>query len=126
MFWPKDFRRIETPKRNRAQLLVRSPLASCAFRYMYNRQTVEIRPFDPSEAIARPHQHVGDADLNVASQSARMSSVSSNSVSTALYPLRGLLYIVQHRVFPVKAIGVQTLSTNAVASLAFLAALYTK
>jgi hypothetical protein len=47
-------------------------------------------------------------------------------MSTALYPLRGLLYIVQHRVFPLKTIGMQTLGTNAVVSLAFLAALYTK
>ena len=41
-------------------------------------------------------------------------------------PLRGMLYILQHRVFPIKIIGVQTVCINLVLSLAFLVALYTK
>lgn len=47
------------------------------------------------------------------------------SVGSAILPLRGLVYIVRHRVFPVQS-SFMPLALNAAGSLAFLLALYTK
>jgi hypothetical protein len=47
------------------------------------------------------------------------------SVGNAVLPLRGLLYIVRHRVFPVQT-NFMPVALNAAGSLAFLLALYTK
>jgi hypothetical protein len=47
------------------------------------------------------------------------------SVGNAVLPLRGLLYIIRHRVFPVQT-NFMPVALNAAGSLAFLLALYTK
>jgi hypothetical protein len=47
------------------------------------------------------------------------------SVGNAALPLRGLVYIVRHRVFPVQS-SLMPVALNAAGSLAFVLALYTK
>jgi hypothetical protein len=47
------------------------------------------------------------------------------AVGNAALPLRGLLYIVSNRVFPLQS-SVRPVALNAAGSLAFLLALYTK
>lgn len=46
-------------------------------------------------------------------------------MGSAALPLRGLVYIVRHRVFPLQS-SIRTVALNAAGSLAFLLVLYTK